>query len=504
MPKAALTLLEAVKSVLDRHPLVRYQQAQIDVARGNTQQASAAFDTVLQGVATQGRLSTPLTLATQEQYALIGLSGSDELSDLTQLSFGASKLFRSGITLAPSITLNRNVDNLLNPNGINTAVPTLQFTLPLLRGRGRSVVAAQEHADQIEESAAAYDLTQQVSQLLTNAVGDYWNLLAAEKLVAIAREAEDRARTDVENTQTLVDADQLPRANLNEVKASLSQSASTRIGAEQGVASAQYQLAVDIAMDSTEAASKTLTAVDEFPQPGKDLDAVLRQARFIGCVDAALKDRSDYIASAMRIKEQKVQVVAARNRLQPQLNLTVNGGYQSLQEGHHLTDFFTSPGSNVNEPTVNGGISYNFAPRNDQARGLLLQALATQTQLESQSQQLAHTIGANVLNAAAGLRHTALQEEESHAAVQFYRASLDAQRQKYDLGSASVIDLLSTEDRLTAALTADVEAELSYAMAMLQFRFQTGTLIEPGKMVQSIDAGAFENLPALDCLAHTP
>jgi outer membrane protein len=499
-----ISLLESAKSVLENHPLIRYQEAQIDIARGLKQQASGAFDSVLNAGISQGRTTTPLTAAQQEENTLIGAPGADELTDLSQLGFGVSRLFRSGITLSPTVALTRDVDNILNPQGVNTANPNVQITIPLLRGRGRRVVAAQEMAAETEVGATAFDLTNEASTLLKNMANDYWNLVANQKLLAIAVEAEERAQTDLNNTQTLVDADQLPRENLNEVNANVAQSASERIAAEQSLIAAQYQLAMDIGMDSQAIATTLLIPSDDFPPldsaeyPSLSLDALQAD------VQGALENRSDFLASKQRVDEQKMLVVAAKNHLRPQVNLTANGGYNGLQEGRRFKDIFDSVGNNVEGPNASAGISYNFAPRNEQARGAYLQAVATQTQLESQSLQLAHTISAAVTTAAQAVHNAALETDKARKAVDFYRKSLTGQREKYHLGTASVVDVLTVEDRLTTAMTTEVQAELSYALALTQFRFATGTIVPPGKTVLTIGADVFRTLPSFNSPAQQP
>ena len=493
-----LSLLEAAQSVLTRHPLIRYQEAQTAVDRGLKLQASSAFDTVLNAGVSQSRTTVPLTNAQQEQDSLVGAAGADERTDLTQASFGASRLFRSGISIGETVAVTRNVDNIQNPNGVNELAPNVLLTVPLLRGRGRAAVAAQETAAATEVGASLFDLTNEVTSLLTTAVSDYWNLVANRKLVEIAIEAERRAQTDLENTQTLVRADQLPRENLNEVNASLTQSSASRIVAEQALIAVQYQLGSDIGLDEQTIASTTLLPTDDFPTPAGQEYPPIGYDALRSYVSLALSHRSDFLATKMRIEEQKVLVSAAKNHLLPQLNVTANVGYTGLMEGHSFQDVFTSSTSNVDGPSASAGLSYNFAPRNELARGAYMQALATQTQLEAQSAQLAHTISSAVTSAAQAVRNAALEVNKAGAAVDYYERSLAGQREKYHLGIASVVDVLTVEDRLTTAQTTLVQAELSFALAVTQFRSATGTIIPPGKAVVTISADVFRTPPPLD------
>lgn len=492
-----VTILQAAQSTLQHHPLIRYQEAQIDVNRGLKQQASAPFDTVVQGALQQGRTTTPLTATRQEENALIGASGTDERTDLTQATAGASRLYRSGITLTPTVSVIRQVDNIASPQGVNTANYNLQIQFPLLRGRGRQVVAAQETAATIEVNASVFDLTNQISQLLTGVVNSYWNLVASQKLLAIAREAEDRARTDLENTQTLVNADQLPRENLNAVNAGVAQAAAVRISAEQSLIASRYQLALDMGLTSQDILISQVQPAEDFPNPAILSSQGISPESLRQYTEDALHNRSDYLALEQRIEEQKVLVAAAKNRLLPQLNLVVNSGFNGLQEGRRLKDIFTSSGNNIFGPNASAGLSYNFAPRNDLAKGLYLQTTAVEAQLEAQHFQLQRSIGAAVASAVQALRNAALEALQAHQAVEYYRASLAGQREKYHLGSASVIDVITVEERLTTTMTREVQAQQAYALALVQLRTATGTIIAPGQSNIVFNADVFRIPPEI-------
>lgn len=492
---ATISLLEAAQSVIEKHPLIRYQEAQTDIDQGLLQQASGVFDTMISAGLSQSRTVTPLTLSAQEQYALIGSAKTDETSDLTFLNFGTSRLFRSGVSITGTVTVDRNIDNVLDPGGVDTSNPTVAASIPLLNGRGKKVVAAPEMAASTEVTASNFDLTFEISTLLFNAANDYWSLVADQKLLEIANEAESRAKTDLDNTQTLVDADRLPRENLNEVNANLAESASATIAAEQALIAGRYQLATDIGLDRKTITSIELHPLDNLPALPVDNFPPFTADMLKGYVSKALDNRSDFVALQMRIEEQKLKVIAAKNHLLPQLNLNISGGYSSLQEGRRFKDIFDSMANKIVGPNVSAGITYNFPLRNEAARGAYLQSIAMETQLESQSSQLIHSVTSEVISAAQGVRNAALEAGKAREAVDFYRKSLDGQREKYHLGTASVVDVLTVENYLTAALTTEVKAELAYAQALTQFRFATGTIVPPGKPVVSISPDVFQTLP---------
>lgn len=488
-----ITLLEAVESVLNHHPLLTAQQAQVEVARSLRLQASSIFDTVVTANISQQRSTVPLTVAQQQSYA--GITA--EQANVTMVVAGVSRLFRSGIQLNASLPLTRNTDSPVYPGGINTVQPTLQIVVPLLRGRGKDVVAAPEIAAGLEVEASQFDLTQELAQLLTVAAGDYFSLRVAQEQLAIGREAESRTRTDVDNTETLVAADQIPRTNLNEVRANLDQAVQLVASLESNLSVAQVQLATDMGLGPEDLIALMPVATGELPDPQQRVVSDISTPVLGGYVSLALKWRSDYLATQKRVQEQAVFVKAARNQLLPTLNLTGGGGYNSLEEGRSFENFLSAAASNPSQPNASVGLSYSFAPRNEYARGLLLQATSIETQRKLQALNTARTISNAVGAAAQSVYYQQQAVAAAAATVASYRKSLTGQREKFHLGLASVVDLITIENNLTQAMTTEAQARLTYALAIVQLRFATGTIVIPGAGIQQVTEEVLRTPPPL-------
>jgi outer membrane protein TolC len=91
--------------------------------------------------------------------------------------------------------------------------------------------------------------------------------------------------------------------------------------------------------------------------------------------------------------------------------------------------------------------------------------------------------------------NTAAQVDRAREAVVSFQAALQGEREKFSLGFSSVVDVLTVEDRLTTAMTSQVNAELSYAIALTQLRSATGTIVESGKAGYSVTQDVFFSVP---------
>lgn len=488
-----LTLADVVTSTLTNHPLLHLQEQQVKISRGLRLQATGAFDTVIGSGISQSRVNTPLTRL-QQQGITSGPTSDVVVSNVTTYSLRLDKQFRNG-TLARSIVdLNRSTDNVTLATGVNTSNLAVLVTVPLLRGRGYSVVAASEHAASIEVDATLLDLSQTSAQLVSNSASSYWNLVAAYKNLAIAVDAEERGKTYVENVQAFISADRVPRSDIHEVTANLADRSASRAAAQQMVASAREQLALDIGLPAEQ--------MTDLPDPVTDLPDGETQpvpsntpASLHFYLDEAMRRRADFLAAQRRIAEASTLVVAAKNQLHPQVNLNFSTGYSGMREGRRVGQFFSAATSNVQGLDATVGLNYSFPPSNHAAEGQVLQSMAAKRQAELRTAEIIRTISATMMVSLEGVRNAIVRVKNARAAVESFRSALNGEREKYRLGLGSVVSILTVEDKLNNALLNQVQARLDYALSLTQFRFSTGTLIEPGKPVQNIDPALFFTMP---------
>jgi outer membrane protein TolC len=76
------------------------------------------------------------------------------------------------------------------------------------------------------------------------------------------------------------------------------------------------------------------------------------------------------------------------------------------------------------------------------------------------------------------LRQTCNRVGASNQAIANFDAAVQDERARVQAGFSTVIDLLTTEDRLTNSLLDHVASELAYARAVARLRYETGTLVD--------------------------
>jgi outer membrane protein TolC len=489
-----LGLVEALQSTLSNQPALHIEEQQVISSRAVRRQASGAFDTVIETTLSQNRINNPLTLFNQEQAGLLGIITNNQVSNVTSLDIGGTKEYRNGVTVNPSFMATRTTDNIYDIGGVNLTTLAFQVNVPLLRGRGRNVVAATETAAGIEIEASLLDLNQTISSLLSNTASTYWNAVGAARNLKVVQGSEERGKIYVENVQTLITAGRVPESEIHQVDANLATRSAARIAADQNLIAARQQLALAMGM-STDRMAGVGMPIDDFPIDDGQVLAILNAHPLQQFFDLALERRADYLAAKKREMEEKTLLTPARNGVLPQLNLSLSSGYSSLDEGTGLTNFFSSPGRAPRGPDVGVGVTYQVPPSNNAAFGALMLAQSNLRQAELRTLQTSQGIMASVVTAVGGVRNAALQLQRAREAVAASQAALDGEREKYRLGVGQLVDVLTMEDRLTVAEQSQVSAELGYALALAQLRFATGSIVEPDQTVQSVDRDIFFTVP---------
>ena len=459
-PTPGLGLMEAVELMLAHDPNLGIVEARLTSSQGALLSASGLFDPVVRSSATRVEEKTPSSAGHGEERRL-------------ESSLGLTQLFRSGLSIAPQVDLVRTEDLLDGTPGINVGTVGFQIRQPLLRGRGRAAVAAGEISAGRELTASRLDVRQTLSERILALVSQYWRYKAAALNLEILRESESRSRELMETTRRLIEADVTPAAELVQLEANLASQEASRIGGERDLFAARQSLGREIGLDYREIGALDLPG-DAFPAAAAaEVPAVDRS------VAAALTRRDDLRAAQERQQGTEALLKAAENALKPQVDLIFRPSYTGLVEGTGLGDFASPLFRNVPGVSSSLGLSLTWPTANRQARGDLLQTQAALAESRLFVESVAKAIGADVPTALDAVARQAQRLERAEEAVGLFERAVNNEERKLRAGTSTLIDVISQRDRLTAARQQRVSAQLALALAIVDLRFQTGTLLAP-------------------------
>lgn len=480
-----ITLLEAVKLTLQNDPNIKLQQSDTDYRRGLLRSEKGLFDWVLGATANYSRDQVPATDGVSlAVIAAEGQAPTDTWTKQGDVNVSVVKLFRSGIALKPYVDMSYAAQGYVDTeaDGIYTGKVGFDVVLPLLRGAGKTSVAAVELAARYDLEASRLALLHQQSQSVFNTVQAYWQARSSVEQVDVYRRAVEMEARLGDLTRALIAANEKPRSDEARVQAALADARSLYETAQRQLVDARVFLAQVMGVALADALSLPLAA-DPFPQAPETLQ-VDTQA-YPAFITESVGRRFDRQAALQSEASGKALVAGARIDTRPLLNVTVSGW---------------GTNAHVKTPSFNrwvfrsGAVAAEFeAPfGNNAARGVLEQRVATLNQASINAVNLERQIGLNVVRLSEELKVAADRLRAAREAVRNYDQTIIDEQARFKAGDSSLVDAILTEQQTTSARLALVSAQFDYATLLAALRYESGLLVNDG----SVDAAQLVAVPA--------
>ncbi|HEX2080613.1 MAG TPA: TolC family protein [Longimicrobium sp.] len=463
-----LSLDEVLRTTLASNADVQAAQWEVERQAAAARVAHGAFDPRLGASLSRDEARSPL-LSPQN------VPGISQSSTLTY-SLGADQPFRSGLVVSPSLSFSR-LDAVGQVSGArNQAVASLGVMVPLLRGRGGGLAVAGERAAVMLHTASVAGLEHRRAASLLEAVEAYWGYVAAYRRLEVLRRTEERATRLVEQTRTLVEADERPRVDLLPLEANLASRRASRISGERTLITARQQLgrAMGIAPEAVRALPPPSTAFPAGPAEGAALPGEG------ALVEAALRARPDLQSARQQLVAARDLLAGYRGETRPRLDLSFTLGYQGLEAGDELGRLVSPFYSDLGGMHTRLEVTYGFPLRNRLAGGLAQQSAAQERQAALAYAELRRRVQLDAAAALETLQRSAEELDLFGEAARLHELALDSEIRRYQLGTSTIFDIIDAEDGLTSATLAEIEARSRYATALARLRYETGTLAGAG------------------------
>ena len=456
-----LGLAQVVTVTLSASPELKLAATQVEIADGALAVSRAVFDLTL------------TTTATASRQNLLDSMGAPAVENDLVYTAGAKRLLRSGVLVTSEVSLTRSL--LSHSLGVDTDIADVRLgvSIPLLRDRGGASSAAAEQAAVRDHEAARWELRHTAAQQVLAAVAAYWDYQAANERLEVLRSSEARAERTVVETRALIEADERTPADLIQLQGNAASKRAARISAEQDLINARITLglAMGLPADATAALPPPATA---FPGPGSGAG----RPDASRLVEEAYRRRADLAAADQDTRSASIRLEAARSDLRPRLDLVLNTGYRATEADDGIARFFSTVNQRL--PRLDGLVELRLELplSNSAARGQVVQSSATHEQRDIARDDLRRRIAAGVAMGLEAVAHTEAAMGESAEAVRLFETGVQAVQRKFQVGAATLFDLIQAQDALTGALLSHVQSQRDHAVAIAALRFQSGRLVE--------------------------
>jgi outer membrane protein len=471
--KLVLSLDDSIRLALANNTDIHLDRYQIDLAEDNLQRVLSPFDPLLTSSYSDARTKSPTS--TQ-------LQGASILNTLTQeTQIGYAQTFQTGTNFQGSFIADKNSTNssfnFLNPS----IATTVQFTVtqPLLRNFGlfpnrAPILIAQRN---LKQAHAAF--LGEVSDIIQQIVGNYWNVVLARENLSVQQKSLDEAQKSYEHDKKALSLGALPPLDIYR---SESQVALRRVGviqAEYALKQAEDQFRQGIGADIDPATRVLDLEMTDRPEPVGELPNV----DIPTALARAIANRPELDAAHQALAADELNIRLAHNYLKPDLELSgfyAGNGLAGNQTGVANTGLGNtlSQSFRFTYPAYGATLSLSLPIRNHSAETNLADALVGRRHDQYQERESNQNITLDVTTAVHALEAAKLGMEAAKVAVDLAKETLHADERKYELGTEQIFFVLDAQTQLAQAELNLIQSQVNFQLAVTQVDHATGDLLE--------------------------
>ncbi|HEU0034455.1 MAG TPA: TolC family protein [Kofleriaceae bacterium] len=325
------------------------------------------------------------------------------------------------------------------------------FSQPLLRGRGRFLYEANERRAELSRDAAVLGKRLAAIQAVQAVVSAYWDLVLAERQVAITRASLDLAKERLRITQIGTDGGKVPRSEIPAVQQIIATREEEVLNGELGVLDRSIALRRAVGMPIGKGELGLRVEPDlEIRDTGVDLGGLTERA-FAASPELAQLAKQDAAA--------KIEIEVTENGLLPQLDAALTAG-PTGQDGNFGTAWKNLAG--LDTYTIGGQLTLSHSFGQENVRGLAREQRENRRKLDVTAfdlrAQLAQTMSRAVAQLELARRRVAL----SQRAIDLANENIKIETDRFNLGKATNFDILNRQEELR-------QSELRKAQAMIDW-----------------------------------
>lgn len=476
--KLHLRLHDFLELVLKNSADIQITRMDVYSAADAVTAAKAPFDPTLLPSFTTQRTLTPPSPFYFSQGAF------SNLYQQSNLQF--NELLPTGQTINTSFGVSRTSGAFYNSAELFGTL-TFAVTQPLLRNR-----TGIEARAPLILARTQFNITSEISEYsigtaVAEAALQYWQAILSRDGIHVQEQALSLARKANERDKKALELGAISKLDIYQSEAQVADSTRNLVQAQH-----QYTAALDglrrlIGADLTPALRSTEIVLED------DAAAIPTKTEILPFEEAlskALAVRPELQAADQQISMDELNARVSRQTFLPKLDLQATGGssgpaanfgvagivYPGLSETFRQVLAF-------NYPSYGLSLNMTIPFRNSPAQASLADALVSKTRHSYQKRQTQEQIILDVRQAINAIDLAKATIAAATTARDLARKNVDAEQQKFELGTILVFELLDSQTKLAASETALLAAYVNYQEAYISYQRATWSLLDGLGMV---------------------
>jgi outer membrane protein TolC len=410
------------------------------------------------------------------------------------LTYGIQQAYWTGTTVqlysVNTFGYNQNATTTqFNP--VDSGSLNLSITQNLLNGFGLAVNKRAYHKALNNLRANDLSFKQQVIATVANVVSLYWDLVTFDDELKVHQET---LRLD-----TQLYEDNKRRAELGAIAPIDTIQAEADMKAEQQNVIAQESQVLQQEMilksvltrsglDNPLIVGARIVPTDHIEVPAEDALMPVQDL-----IAEAIKSRPEVEQNQIALENARLDLLGVKNNLRPTLQAVVNlanagqaGTAIPANAGPYGINYYFAGGYGTvlnqifsrNFPSYSASIALTIPIRNRASQADLITSELSYRQSQIQDRQLQNNIKLNVLNYWTALRNARAAYETSIVARKLQDETLAGQRRRYELGTATILDVVLAQRDDTARQLSEVDARNQYQRARTNLQQVEGKTLD--------------------------
>lgn len=456
-----------------------------------------------------GFISSGFTHQTQIETSTVFTGTSALVAQYKNLTYGVQQGFWTGtnVTLALNSVFgyNQNATTaLFNP--IDTGSLQLGITQNLLNGFGLSVNKRAYHKAQNNLKSTDLQFKAQVIATVTNVVNLYWDLVQFNDDLKVKQQSLQLNTQLYEDNKKRADLGAIAPIDIIQAEADMKSSQQDVITEESQVLNQEMILKSVLTrsgLDNPAVALARIVPTDQVDVPSQEPVIPIQDL-----IAEALAARPEVVQNQISLENARLDLLGTRNNLLPTLqayaNLSNAGqagtitstpqpifdsqghvlGYRQLGPGD-VNSFLVGGYGTVlsqlfsrNFPNYSAGVQLTFQLRNRANQADMITSELQYRQSQIQDKQLHNSIKLNVMNAWTSLRNARAAYDTAVVARKLQDETLAGTRRKYELGTATILDVIISQRDATARQLAEADQRNQYQRAKTGLEQQLGKILD--------------------------
>ena len=426
------------------------------------------------------------------------------------LVYGVQRGFWTGTTATLSLSsvfgYNQNATTaLFNP--INTGSLSLGIQQNLLNGFGLAVNRRAYHKAQNNLKSNDISFKQQVIATVSNVVNLYWDLVTFNDDLKIKQQTLELDTKLYEDNKKRAELGAIAPIDIIQAEAEMKAAQQDVVNQESQVLQQEMILKSVMTrngLDNTAVATARIVPTDHIEVPAQEAVRPIQDL-----IAEALANRTEIEQNQITLHNARLDMLGTRNNLLPTLSVSANfsnGGQGGEINGKVQVPVYGSSGqiigyrplapSDVNTflvggygtvlsqifsrnfPNYNVGFQLSFPLKNRANQADQVTAELNYRQAEIQDRQLHNNIRLNVMNAWTALRNARAAYDTSVVARKLQDETLAGTRRKYELGTATILDVVIAQRDATTRQLSEADQRDQYQRAQTNLQQILGRTLE--------------------------